>query len=256
MASGPPPVPVAQTNLQLFAQLRRQGWSPADIEAVARAYALACELVAGWYRPSGKPFVDHFVGTASAVAAQGGRLELVCAALVHNAYGGTFADDHSPATRRRLRRRLVDELGPDAEVLVTAYSTFDWDQATVLALAERAGSLTPVERDLVLLRLANEVDDRLDLGNLHADAPAVGSGPLIELAEQAGLGGIADELGRLTSEEQAAPPLPGASDRDRPFLHRPPVVRRRVRHARRWARRQGRRVRARVLASFRRVSGG
>jgi hypothetical protein len=60
--------PFAQTNLQLFHQLRNAGYDEADLVCIHQAYQLACQVFTGFFRGSGKPFIAHLVGTASILA--------------------------------------------------------------------------------------------------------------------------------------------------------------------------------------------
>ena len=235
--------PFAQTNLQLYAQLRRAGWPAAEVEAAARAYRLASRLLAGWYRASGKTFVDHFVGTASIVVATGGRPELVRAALLHNAYGSVLGAQVPDRRRREVRAAI----GVDAEALVDGYAGFPWDDDAVVALATRAGELTALERDLVVLRLANEIDDRLDLGGPHSCQPLLDLGPMVDLARGMDQPVLAEALARIVDEEAAAVVEPGVRSEERvPYVLTPPSDGRRRRAAAARARRLAARVRRRI----------
>jgi hypothetical protein len=244
--------PVAQTNLQLYAQLRRSGWPAVEIEAVGRAYALATDLLAGWYRASGKPFVDHFVGTASVTVAAGCSPTVVRAALLHNAYGAIVRPDGASRIRRRQRREVRDVIGVEAEALVYAYRWMPWDDATVADLLRRAGDLDARARDVLLIRLANEVDDRIDLGLLHDQQERLDTGPIIELAERLDEPLLADALRRVVAEEEAAGSVePGLRNTERIAIFRAPRSHRprlgvALRAEGRWFRRQARRVSGRL----------
>lgn len=160
---------VAQTNLQLYNQLIAAGWSDADLDRTHRAYALATELFAGQMRSSGKPFLAHLVGTASAVAATGGRPDLVHAALLHAIYNlGEFGDGRrNSAESKRVAVRAV--IGVEAEELVAQYATLGYSAVTIDDWRRRAQTLSPGEHDLAVLRLANEVDEHVDLGTRYSD---------------------------------------------------------------------------------------
>ena len=58
----------AQTNIQLFNQLRRDAYSDGDLNLVRHAYESAMVLFSGRFQPSGKSFIAHVVGTASILA--------------------------------------------------------------------------------------------------------------------------------------------------------------------------------------------
>jgi hypothetical protein len=160
---------VAQTNLQLYNQLIAAGWSDSNLDRTQRAYALARDLFAGQIRSSGKTFVEHLVGTASAVAAVGGRPALVHAALLHASYtSGEFGDGkRNAAESKRAAVRAV--IGAEGEELVADYATLGYSASTIQDWRQRAQTLSPREHDLAVLRLANEIDEHTDLGTRYSD---------------------------------------------------------------------------------------
>jgi hypothetical protein len=159
---------IAQTNLQLYNQLGGYGWPDADLARVRHAYELATDLFAGQLRPSGKPFVAHLVGAASAVAATRARIDLVLAALLHAAYThGEFGDGRRGPERRK-RAVVRATIGSDAETLVQEYATLAEGAATIERWLQR-GALSPRRHDLAVLRLANEIDEHADLGTWFYD---------------------------------------------------------------------------------------
>lgn len=131
---------VAQTNLQLYAQLE-----PSQTPAVAAAYGLAAQLFTGQFRASGKPFLAHLVGTASLLAGQGRPLEEITTGLLHAAYdNGDFG-----ATVKNRREEVRAVIGELAEAYLDAYA--NWDSDVVQRIA---GELTTAEAILRHLRLA------------------------------------------------------------------------------------------------------
>ncbi len=72
----------AQTNIQLFGQMLREGYSNADLGCVRNAYELVMWLFTGIYRPSGKAFVEHLVGTAGILSSLHAPVEVVAAGLL------------------------------------------------------------------------------------------------------------------------------------------------------------------------------
>jgi (p)ppGpp synthase/HD superfamily hydrolase len=157
----------AQTNLQLYAQLRKSGYDAETIAGIRRAYGLAVRLFAGRYRASEKPFVDHLVGTASVLVSIQARPALILAALLHAAYVQGDFDDGPPGMTPAHTACLRGVLGEDAERLVAEYTRFPWSAADFSREAERGDAMTEREKDLVLLRLANEIDDLADQGILY-----------------------------------------------------------------------------------------
>jgi hypothetical protein len=160
---------VAQTNLQLYNQLIAAGWSDVNLDRTRAAYVLAIDLFAGQMRSSGKTFLNHLVGSASAVVAAGGRPDLVHAALLHAAYThGEFGDGRrNAADSKRAAVRAV--IGSEAEELVAEYAALGYSADTIDDWQRRARTLSPREHDLAVLRLANEVDEHIDLGTRYSD---------------------------------------------------------------------------------------
>lgn len=191
---------IAQTYPQLAVQLTRAGRSPEDLALVRRSYVTACALFAPRTRGSGKPFLDHLVGTASCVLLDGAPAVEIAAALLHAAYDqGEFGDGPAGATARH-RARLRAEVGDDVERLVLAYETAGWDTTTVARSLAVIGELSSEARAVLRIRVANEVDDALDAGlvlsgkatqppgalvpaaDVVALAAHVGGAPLVDLA--------------------------------------------------------------------------
>ena len=76
----------AQTNLQLYGQLGAAGWTEPQLALVASGYELAMEICGASFRPNGKPFMCHLVGTASIVASWVAPVDEVVCGLLHSAY--------------------------------------------------------------------------------------------------------------------------------------------------------------------------
>src|SRR5690349_6606442 len=118
----------AQTNIQLFNQLRQDAYSDGDLKLVRHAYELAMVLFSGRFQPSGKCFIAHVIGTASILAWLRLPAPVVAAGLLHNAYGnGDFGDGRKGPTRSR-RRRIRESLGPEVETYVAKFSALYWER--------------------------------------------------------------------------------------------------------------------------------
>jgi hypothetical protein len=212
----------AQTNLQLYEQLRHAGRNPA---AARSGYELAMRLFAGQYRASGKPFVAHLVGTASILASLGASEPVVVAGLLHAAYtNGVFAGWRRAVTRRK-RREVRAAVGTEVEALVFGYTRFPWRAELLPGL--RDGGARPADRDLITMRLANDLEDLAYLGTAYSKkaAPAAIAA---EIAERMGLPALAAALTRamdaaadaevpadLRSDRRASVTLPPATYRER-----------------------------------------
>ena len=157
----------AQTNLQLYAQLRRSNADESDLALVRRGYDLAMHLCPSSFRASGKPLLAHLVGTASILASLGQPARVVTAGLLHAVY--VFGDfgDASRGSGEARRARVRQAIGADAEALVFRYTHFEWNAGTIPGIRARASALSAGEREVLLIRLANELEDHLDCGVLY-----------------------------------------------------------------------------------------
>jgi len=160
---------VAQTNLQLYNQLVALAWPAEDLVRVRAAYELTTQLFSGRYRCSGKSFVAHLVGTASLVADVDGRVDLVLAALLHAAYEAGDFGTGLHATQAAKRSTVRSVVGPAAEALVFEYLSFKWGRDALAQAVADPAAPDPIRRNVVLLRLANEVDEHADLGTHYCD---------------------------------------------------------------------------------------
>ena len=158
----------AQTNIQLFNQLLEYGYTQDDLARVRDAYAVTMRLFTGCFRPTGKTFIAHLVGTASILADVHAKAPTVAAGLLHSAYShgefGTGKRGISDAKRKQLR--LI--VGAEAEHLIALYTDFAWNKEAISALHHDLPPPGSVERDVLLIRLANELEDHLDLAALYS----------------------------------------------------------------------------------------
>jgi len=163
---------VAQTNLQLYRQLEAAGWSTADRQRARSAYMLTAELHSGQYRASGKTFVAHLCGTASIVDAAGGTVDETLAALLHAAYEqGDFGDGRSVRTPQKSDE-VRAAIGADAETLVAQYFDWPWRERVAELLEGGPDGLADWERVITFLRLANEIEERIDGADEYAPTHA------------------------------------------------------------------------------------
>lgn len=154
---------LAQTNLQLYQQLFESRWSDESIVMVREAYDLARQLFVGSYRPNHKSFLEHLVGTASALAAWGESREMVITGLLHSSYlYGEFGDGSRQMTRQK-RRVVRDTVGSEAEALIQKYTMSDH---LLLQKAYEEGGVDRdlPDRDVLVLRLADILDECVDAG--------------------------------------------------------------------------------------------
>jgi hypothetical protein len=239
---------VAQTNIQLYNQLRGQGRSGGELVLVHRAYELLTTLYPGYYQGDGKPFVAHGVGVASILAdlAQPGRI--VALGLLHGVYGNADFGDGRDSGATPFRRRLVrGAVGPEVEELVLRFTQLRLSPETVDEKRRALGELDDTGRRLQLVAVVDHLEKYVDLGVLYfGDDEEIISwtrriGPdLIEIARELGEPHLAEMLSvafaQVSAEADNVPPELRASDGRRHLkLVIPRSCRRRLRLAR-WVR--------------------
>ena len=208
----------AQTNLQLYNQLVAHSWSAEDLRSVRAAYEFADRMFVGARRSSGKPFIAHLVGTASVAADVDGRTDIVLGALLHSVYtrGGSTISSKAPS--RSTIRSLV---GAAPEALIYQYASSAWGPEAFADATANVAEFDRTRRDVLLLRLANEVDERVDLGTRYGDKGAFlrdtvdALPPMAELADRLECPKLAATFRRLFDEESGVdvPPVLRSSTR-------------------------------------------
>jgi hypothetical protein len=81
---------------------------------------------------------------------------------MHSVYEASLAFGNNVDPVRLAPARIRSELGDGVERLVAAYRDMPWNLATLPALARESRSASGERADVLLLRLANELDDHLD----------------------------------------------------------------------------------------------
>ena len=157
----------AQTNIQLFNQLNRLGYSRFEVKSVSNAYKLVVQLFTGRFRPSGKTFIAHLVGTASILTQLQLSYQLVIAGLLHAVYShGDFGTAQTGITKTK-QQQVVQVVGQNVEEYIARYTSLRWDLESIPAVLQQLDTLDEIGRNVLLMRLANELEERLDLGILY-----------------------------------------------------------------------------------------
>jgi hypothetical protein len=170
-----------QTNLQLYWVLHQRGASADTLATVGAAYDAARQLFAASFRANRKQFLCHLVGTAGALASWGEGAETIAAGMLHSAYlYGDFGDGKRGAVPSRCRwlRSLV---GEEAESLVVAYTSADWNRP--LSEIIDAARTDRTARDIAAIKLADVLDEVSDAG------PAYCPNRKVDLIARSGAGG-------------------------------------------------------------------
>ena len=161
-------VTYAQSNLQLFNQLIANGYSENELVCVVNAYKLIMNLFTGVFRSSGKTFIAHLIGTASILVDLKAPVEIVTAGLLHAAYAsGEFGDGGRGITDSK-RAQLERAFGQKIEEYVYRYTLWPEEDKPSTSAADYVNVLTSLEKDVLLIRLANQLEEYVDLGMLYS----------------------------------------------------------------------------------------
>ncbi len=195
----------ALTYPQLMNQAFAKKLNEAEIMRLRNSYEVAERLFDGVYRAQHVPFICHVVRTASILLEENQTIEVVMAGLLHAAYSLGYFDDrrHGKATAGH-RAQLQREVGIDVESLVSDYDCFPWyKKEHVCGHLEKLESYSDRERNLILMRLANELEDYQDFGMAYRGIfpyrekiKAYGK-EAVELAQRLGCVHLVDELNEV-----------------------------------------------------------
>jgi len=231
---------LAQTNLQLYNQLRRQGRSDEELRLVRAAYELACILYTGYFAADRRPFVAHVVGVASTLASVGQPAVMVAAGALHNVYGnGDFGDGRYNAAPESRRRQVRAAVGHDVEDIVYRFHLRRVRPMSGHGYRQSLERLAQTDMPVLLLDLADVLEKHIDSSVLyHGDGSWI-SGPvdrhgefLVGLARRIGQPKLAIALEQRFAEVAADPGLPvvlrGPNERKHRTLVVPGSCRRRL----------------------------
>ncbi|NCR38397.1 MAG: HD domain-containing protein [Microcystis aeruginosa W13-11] len=157
----------AQTNLQLFNQLHKAGYTEADLVCIHQSYQLASRLFTGFFRGSGKPFINHLVGTASILVSVNAPIDVIAGGLLHAVYEfGDFGDGARGITAKK-QAQIRKIMGESIESYIAKYTALNWQENNIINLYRNLDKLEQQQKEVLLMRLANELEDHLDGGILY-----------------------------------------------------------------------------------------
>ncbi len=191
----------AQTNIQLFKELMNLGYSTGELVLIKSAYELARNLLTGKYFASSRAFIDHAVGTASILASLRLSADVVAAGLLHNIYReGDFGFGAKNHISDSKRKKVISIVGRQVEKYISKYLELPWYK-NLPAICANLDKLDKIDRDVVLIKLANELEHILDFEHLyfpdadkHLKRINHNCPIMIEIAEKMGLEKLADEI--------------------------------------------------------------
>ena len=208
-------------------QLRALEYTDDEIAAVHDAYKSAMKIFCGQFRACGRPFLCHLVGTASILASCGASVTMIKAGLLHAAYTqGRFGGADGAGVTDKKRDHLRRAIGKDTETLIAGYAAFPWNDKMVSKVVAIRDALPLDAAKMLLIRLANELDEHRDLAILYsrkAHARMDANLPrFIDLAEALGLPGLAATFATVYGRfESASVPAALRSKKNSSYFVRP-----------------------------------
>ena len=186
---------LAQSLTGLMERALLKGYTNQDLELIEAAHWNALWLSNGGYRPCGRPFINHLIGTASVLVHYGFETRLVQAALLHAAYTHAPHFDGGPeATVAAIARRLGG-LGSVVERAVRAYTLRSTCWQKLIKTANWHDVATMSDIDVSILAIANDTDMNLSGEVRTTGRTDVGDGAALakadEICQMLGVPGLA-----------------------------------------------------------------
>jgi (p)ppGpp synthase/HD superfamily hydrolase len=202
---------IAQTNLQLYNQLRSQGYSDEELVVVHRAYEFLITIYSGWHQADGKPFIAHTVGVASIVGYLNFPVDFVAVALLHNIYGnGDFGDGLSYVATKRRRCIVRKAVGELIEAAIHRFPQCRIKEETLPNLVTCLDQLDELDKKLFVIDLADYLEKYVDLGVWYwgnsrwvTDAVSKHGDTLIAIADRLGYPKLAAMLTEAFAQTDA-----------------------------------------------------
>lgn len=163
----------ALTYSQLMNQARAQGIDKQGLIRLRTSLQLGETLMDGLYRKTATPFLCHGIRTASIVMRESDSIDIVVAAMLHAVY---FLHYFEGSSRRGPRASdkvdLRAQIGEHAEKLIELYPDFPWGSEDITKQhIEKVNGYSATSKALLLMLLANELEDHLDAAELYSGKP-------------------------------------------------------------------------------------
>jgi glycosyltransferase involved in cell wall biosynthesis len=177
---------------------QESGYSLDEVQLFARVYVVAIEATNGYYRPCGRPFINHLVGTASVLTYYGCTMQMILASLIHSILDLGEGKDSLPS-RRAIAS--IERLGSAATAALDVVHAYTQRKADLDVIGSPRLAAADVPLDLarmLVLDSANEVEMALSF-----EAPVSGRRDLLpderiavyqQVLESLGLAGLAESL--------------------------------------------------------------
>lgn len=135
-----------------------RGYARDELALIANSYHVAHILMDGGYRPCGRPFINHLVGTASVLVRYGFRAETVAAGLLHSAY--THCPPHQGGIKAGVDAvcTAIGGKGSAVERRVRAYTLRESGDHGIAVTSADFSTLSVLDAEIIAIAAANELD--------------------------------------------------------------------------------------------------
>ena len=199
---------LAQTRSDLLDLARQHDYTGGDLRSLSDACARAQLIMNAGYRPCGRPFLNHLIGTASVLVRYGFRIDVVVAGLLHAAYTHCPPIQAGPAAAVAQIEAMLGGRDSAVERLVHDYSLRESQRAAIAV--DRIGELTTHEAELWMLVAANELDMHLSGEIRYSGRTDAIQAQLLDgidaVAARIGATGLAASLRRCVADAAPADP--------------------------------------------------
>ena len=149
---------LVQSRSALLDLAVRRGYEPEELAMIARAHNLAQVLMDGGYRPCGRPFINHLVGTAGILVRYDFAVPAVAAGLLHAAYTHAAPSRNGPGAAAKATCAALGGRGTSLERRVRAYTQRELRGGSSPVGVDVLPTLSVLEAEIIAIEAANELD--------------------------------------------------------------------------------------------------
>ncbi|MBK7042468.1 MAG: glycosyltransferase [Rhodanobacteraceae bacterium] len=153
------PRELVHTRSELLDLAQQLGYSAADLISLSNACARAQMVMNAGYRPCGRPFLNHLIGTAGILLRYRLRIQVVAAGLLHALYTHCPPIDAGPQAAITQIEVLLGGRDSPVERLVHDYTLHESSAAA--HRLDRLGELTTPAAEVLMIVAANEIEMHL-----------------------------------------------------------------------------------------------
>lgn len=191
---------VRQTFFELLKQAFVRGYGREELLLIGKAYNAAMTLFGDGFRPCGRPFLLHVLGTASALVAYGFSTRVIVSGMLHAAYSHAPVGNMVHASLDAVKHMLRSQFGDRVEQTIREYTRFQSNPVGWSDLRPPQ-SLTLDDAQVIAIALANAVDEHAAGEYLFTEkrsSESLWSAYAVKVAEALKVPGLASSLAAVS----------------------------------------------------------